>query len=111
MGTDDEHIKLALIENCQKCQADGGPLGKLTKELAEVVAALNERKGEKAVWKIVTAVSMWAVGLLLAAFLQYKFTQFRVLQEDVAKRLKETSELRESRVMWRMDQPGTQVAK
>jgi hypothetical protein len=90
--SDDEHIKLALIENCQKCQATGGPLGKVEQGLADVLAILNERKGEKAVWSKITAIGVPVMCALLAAFMQYKFTQFRQLQEDVARRLKESQD-------------------
>lgn len=90
----DEHIKLALIENCQKCQAPGGPLGSVEAQLKEVLDILNQRKGEKAVWTKITAFGVPIMCALLAAFMQYKFTQFRILQEDVAKRLKETTEAR-----------------
>jgi hypothetical protein len=95
--SDDEHIKLALIENCQKCQAAGGPLGKVEQGLADVLAVLNERKGEKAVWSKITAIGIPIMCALLAAFMQYKFTQFRQLQEDVAKRLKDSTEARTPR--------------
>jgi len=77
-------FKLAMIENCQECP--------IRKQMEEVVKVLAERKGEKAVWSKVSTVATAIVGILLAAFLNYKFAQFRQLQEDVAKRLKESQD-------------------
>ena len=85
-------LKLAIVENCRECQSEDGPLGKVIAKVDEIVTVLAERKGGQAVWSKIATVSMWLVGLLLAAFLQYKFTQFRQLQEEVAAQLKVTQE-------------------
>jgi hypothetical protein len=60
--------------------------------MEEVIVALATRKGEKAVWAKVSTVATAIVGVLLAAFLNYKFAQFKQLQEDVARRLKESQD-------------------
>jgi hypothetical protein len=94
-------LKLAIVENCRECQSEDGPLGKVIAKVDAIVTVLAERKGGQAVWSKIATVSMWLVGLLLAAFLNYKFAQFKRLQEDVAAQLKLTQDASHSMPQYR----------
>jgi hypothetical protein len=61
--TEEKLLKLALLENCQRCQGDGGPLHavvvelkSLTKTVADALTTLSERRGEKRVWAVLRFV-------------------------------------------------------
>jgi hypothetical protein len=91
-------MELSLLKRCDACQNQpGGPVHGLALEIrglaAEVKSAftsLAEQRGARRVWGRVATVTTALVGILLAAFLQYKFSQLRQLQEDVAAKLKAT---------------------
>lgn len=81
-------VEAAMMRRCENCQKPGGPIHELAEQVKEVVGVLNQQRGALRLAVYASPVMGLLVGALLAGFVQYKFSQFQRLQEDVAAKLK-----------------------